>query len=71
MFCSQTITIDKIKYLSDEQLSILDAIIDEFLKTSTKPDVSKRIGVAKGKITVPANFDEIDFETPEFFGIES
>ena len=65
-----TVTLEKIRYLSDDQLSILDAIIDEFYKkTINSIDTDKRIGVAKGKFSVPDDFDEIDFGTSELFGI--
>jgi hypothetical protein len=66
----QTSTIEKISFLSDDQLSILDAIIDEFLRVSGKSETVKRVGVGKGKISFPDDFDNIDFGTPEFFGFE-
>ena len=34
-----------------------------------KEDVSKRIGVAKGKFSIPDNFDESNEEIARMFGI--
>lgn len=68
-------TLEKIKNLSEEQFSILTAIINEFSnskdsKETDNIDISKRIGIAKGKFKVPADFDEMDFDTLKLFGAE-
>ncbi len=35
--------------------------------TNNKSDTDKRIGIAKGKFIVPADFDETDFDTEKLF----
>ena len=63
-------TLDKVANLTDEQFSIVIAIIDEFSRENKPPfDVSKRIGIGAGKIKFPENFDDIDFGTDELFGL--
>ena len=38
--------------------------------TDKKPETDKRIGIAKGKFKVPADFDEMDFDTEKLFESE-
>ena len=61
--------IDQISGLTSEQFDILTALLDECSKTSKPSGVGKRIGIAKGKFQVPADFDDIDYNTSELFGI--
>ena len=61
--------IDQISGLTSEQFDILTALLDQFSKTSKPSGVGKRIGIAKGKFQVPADFDDIDYNTSELFGI--
>ncbi|MBQ9608769.1 MAG: hypothetical protein IJV15_04895 [Lachnospiraceae bacterium] len=54
-----TSTIDKISQLSEGQLNIITALIEELIKkNNTDIDVSKRIGVAKGKVAVSQEFNQ-------------
>ena len=65
-----TSTIEKISHLTEEQLIIVTALVEEFTKKPNADiDVSKRIGIAKGKFSVSKDFDDIDFNTSELFGI--
>ncbi|MBQ4511878.1 MAG: hypothetical protein II969_02720 [Anaerolineaceae bacterium] len=65
-----TTAYDKIVNLSDEQFSIINALIDEFTRENKRSiDVNNRIGIASGKISCPDNFDDIDFGTEELFGL--
>jgi len=58
--------IKKVVGLSDDNLQFISEMIDNLVKTE---NVSKRIGVAKGKFIVPDDIDECNDEIAKMFGV--
>ncbi|GEM_PF-2453156 len=61
--------VDIIESLSPEQYSVIVKLVDIFSTEATaKKSECRKIGVAPN-ISVPADFDDIDFDSVNFFGM--
>ncbi len=64
---------DLISQLPDESARIIIELLQRMIPDTDKPikevDVSKRIGVAKGKYVVPEDIDWCNNEIAEMFGV--
>ncbi|MCR4749432.1 MAG: hypothetical protein K5877_06535 [Lachnospiraceae bacterium] len=62
-------TIDKVIHIPAEQIPAFNSFLDGFVhEDSSNADANKRIGIAKD-ISFPADFDDIDYGTADFFGL--
>ena len=60
---------ERILNLSESQIPLITAFLDTLSdEKASKKSVSNRIGIAKN-ISFPADFDDIDYGTADFFGL--
>jgi hypothetical protein len=61
--------IELIEKLPDDRVEIIIQVMQGFISPVTTNNDNRRIGIAKGKFTVPDDFDDCNDEIAEMFGV--